>query len=419
MHDRATHSGLAVLSTLALVLLVASPAAADCQEFCFDGGIRLDGSVKPPPGGGAWGCWNPELAQDTCNTPPDPCPPTSTPTFTFADDLDGTDDGQLIALNDTQATCGTLTVDKSGYYRIFDIELSESCAKQKDETGYLTITNSCNSAGWAAEANAGQRFLILDSDNTNDCTKDADCQGGLVCRDGNNGGRCCVSPKPTFMGTFLLVAGEKNTICLHHWCPEWKAEKQKSGADLGFVTASGKCEGINSIHFRIRADAIACADDTRLYPCTFGCQQGTCLPDPCERANCPAFCKDGVCLPDNPCAGLSCPHGCKNGRCLQAPSTPQGKDLDGDGYLDSADCNDSDANINPAAQEVCGNGKDDDCDGAVDEADCSGSGPGGGPGTADDGCSCALQGSPSSSLLWLLLLGLTVWRRSRARTRRP
>src|SRR5947207_15287789 len=41
------------------------------------------------------------------------------------------------------------------------------------------------------------------------------------------------------------------------------------------------------------------------------------------------------------------------------------------GYLsDRADCNDGNAAINPAAQEVC-NGADDDCDGLTDDADPS------------------------------------------------
>lgn len=42
-------------------------------------------------------------------------------------------------------------------------------------------------------------------------------------------------------------------------------------------------------------------------------------------------------------------------------------DLDGDGYTPNAgDCNDSDINISPLAQEVC-DGKDNDCEGGIDE----------------------------------------------------
>jgi hypothetical protein len=424
MVSSASRAALTIALTLGLVVLFAAPASADCppgSEFCFDGGAGGDGGK--PPGGGASGCWSPELGKDTCNTPPEPCPPTTQPPFVFSDDKDGTDDGQLVALNDGKVPCGTLRVDKTGYYRIFDLELSESCAKQKDETGWVTIANSCNPDGWAIEANADKRFLIVDADNTNDCSKDSECAGGLTCRDGTNGGRCCVSPKPTFMGTFLLVAGEDNEVCLHHWCPIWSAEKAKSGQDLGFVTAD--CKGINSIHFRIGADAIACADDTELYPCTFGCQAGKCLPDPCIAANCPGFCKDGLCLDENPCAGLSCQHGCDNGRCLQAPTTPAGEDRDGDGYRGGSDCDDDDPAVNPSAREICGNSKDDDCDGAVDESDCSSSSgfdgsPGSGAsGAADEGCGCGVEsGAARGWPLALVLLCLGLWSRGRERRER-
>jgi hypothetical protein len=399
---------------VATVLALQSPGYAECPpgvEFCFDGGV--------PGGGGAAECWSEELQQDICNEPPAPCDPGPDPVFQFIDDQDGEDDGQIYALGSGSpaVSCGTLTVDKTGYYQIFDTELSESCSDQLDETGYLRITNSCNPNGVAVEANAGDRFVVLDSDNTPPCTTDADCGAGKVCREGNNHGNCCVPDKPTFMGTFLLVAGENNTICLYHWCPVWLAEKQKSGTDLGFVTAD--CTGsVNSVHFKVGQTAIACEENETLKPCSWGCENGQCLPDPCEAANCPAYCKDGVCLSENPCANMQCKYGCKNGRCLQPKSAP-GPDNDGDGYPFTADCDDNDPLVNPAMNEVCGNGIDDDCDGMFDESDCGtsatgdagaggdGSGGGGGSGEGDDGCSCVL-GSPGGPALGLACLGLAL-----------
>jgi hypothetical protein len=53
------------------------------------------------------------------------------------------------------------------------------------------------------------------------------------------------------------------------------------------------------------------------------------------------------------------------------PAGPNG-DWDQDGYTPAnGDCNDSLAQVNPAAVELPGNGLDDDCDGAVDEPDFS------------------------------------------------
>lgn len=52
---------------------------------------------------------------------------------------------------------------------------------------------------------------------------------------------------------------------------------------------------------------------------------------------------------------------------------PVDHDLDNDGYTGSQfggpDCNDSNANVHPGANENCGNGVDDDCDGDVDSED--------------------------------------------------
>lgn len=57
-------------------------------------------------------------------------------------------------------------------------------------------------------------------------------------------------------------------------------------------------------------------------------------------------------------------------------SPPPCTDLDGDGYgipasslctYPGLDCDDSDGDVNPAGEEICGNAIDDDCDGKTDE----------------------------------------------------
>ena len=47
-------------------------------------------------------------------------------------------------------------------------------------------------------------------------------------------------------------------------------------------------------------------------------------------------------------------------------ATPATVDADGDGFMDTEDCNDSDAAISPASVELC-DGVDNDCDGDIDE----------------------------------------------------
>ena len=111
-------------------------------------------------------------------------------------------DGQIAVLgNDDDEDCAVVLVKETGYYALFDTELSESCADQKDETGYLTVHNSCNGEGWAVERNAGERYLVLDADNEGaGCQADAECGADEVCREGNNHGTCCVPAEPVYMG---------------------------------------------------------------------------------------------------------------------------------------------------------------------------------------------------------------------------
>jgi MYXO-CTERM domain-containing protein len=396
-----------------------SPDYPECDPQCKAGEI-CDPSCDNH-------CWDQEFG-DTCTDAPPPCQPgDSERLFEFIDDQDDDpDDGQIFVRSDREpfVSCGTLRVEQTGYYAIFDSELSESCSDQLDETGYLTITNSCNGQGWATERNARERFVVPDSDNSEPCDSDDECGSGKVCREGNSHGRCCVPAEPVFMGTFLLVAGEDNRICINHWCPDWRVEN--STEDFGFVVDG--CEGSpNSIHFQVAASALACLDDTTLQDCSWGCAGGECLPDPCDSVSCDRYCKDGECLDHNPCDDVNCLHGCVRGRCLQAPNA-RGADADGDGFSNLADCNDGDAQIHPNHPEECGNGVDDDCDGTAEEA-CgamgalapqggaagSGAGADGPAAGGDDGCGCQVPGSSRSSWpawpLALCTLGLLVARR--------
>src|SRR5690554_3499493 len=126
----------------------------------------------------------------------------------------------------------------------------------------------------------------------------------------------------------------------------------------------------------------------------FGYGEG-CLGPDCDDSNPDIYpgalevCGNGI---DENCDGQDaiCPQNCT--------------DLDGDGYgpagqnsdcpREGVDCDDTDASVNPGAEEVC-NGIDDNCDGRIDEcesaeASCSGSAPG-------DACVVAIGQSCASN----------------------
>ena len=355
-------------------------------------------------------------------------------------------DGELFVLGNESAAkmdCGIVLVKETGYYAIYDAELSESCADQLDETGYITVHNTCNGDGWATTRNVEERYLVLDRDNTGaGCATDGECQASYVCREGMNHGNCCVPEEPVYVGTFLLVASEENVICIHHWCPEWKdyigASSGYNGADYGWVhdesNPSVNCTTVDSIHFKIAATAIVCRQEGYIQACAGGCVGGECLPHPCFGAQCAAYCQMGndgqtECVDTNPCGAIACPNGCMFGLCLQDQSV-QGDDGDGDGYPQLADCNDANPDMNPGEVEACGNGIDDDCNGFVD--DCGSTGDGGNPlidggmagtggsgagassgasnasaGSEDSGgCGCRLAGGGTAGLGLAGLLGL-------------
>ncbi len=104
-------------------------------------------------------------------------------------------------------------------------------------------------------------------------------------------------------------------------------------------------------------------------------------------------------------------------------------DADGDGWqdadctrracLEALDCDDSDPEVNPDAEEICFDGKDNDCDGVmdIDHAPCQPEVPRGGPPVRGSrGCGCGSAGS--SAPLWGLL-GLLGLARRRGAHRSP
>ena len=113
-------------------------------------------------------------------------------------------------------------------------------------------------------------------------------------------------------------------------------------------------------------------DDADCVPCLDGDGDGYGLP---ANENCtfPEEDCDDTDPEVNPAADEVC-----NGIDDNCDDVTDDVDSDGDGYIAEAcggtDCDDGEAAVNPGAHEVCDNGIDDDCDGTVDgdDPDCAG-----------------------------------------------
>jgi len=274
--------------------------------FDYEGVTHCDGGGDHPDGGGEWACeerggeyycvdrtpdypdggggghWSCRFTREfrVCDwhdgggdggIPRTECSDDRRGAVSFLDELDGDPDGELAVRGDDPArseACATVRVMETGYYTLYDDALAESCAEQVDEIGYVTITNSCNSDGNPVERNTSDRFVIADMDNVGRCSEDAECGAGSSCITRSaHFGPCCVPTAPALVGTFLLLAGEDNRICLHHACPEIRAGTLR-GADE-FVT--GGCEGsVNSVHLRLDGAAFICPDPSLEFPLACG-----------------------------------------------------------------------------------------------------------------------------------------------------
>ena len=99
--------------------------------------------------------------------------------------------------------------------------------------------------------------------------------------------------------------------------------------------------------------------------------------------------------------------------CMGA-SNPGQEDLDNDTVGPPCDCDDSDPDVSPGAEELCSNGVDDDCDGLVDgdDPDCASGGWGLASGAVQASSGDGSGSQPFNALGLLLLPGLflVAWR---------
>ena len=193
------------------------------------------------------------------------------------------------------------------------------------------------------------------------CLADADCAGDLVCdstldlcveclddADCGDGGQC----------------DEAMNVCIE--CVD-DADCAYPDANCAFsVCIDGECV-TGAV-----PDGLPCSDGD---PCTLDdqCEGGECVggvtdpdcvPTGCEGDPDGTPCDDGDdCTLDDFCLAGVCVGGALDPSCAE-------QDLDGDGFTPAeGDCDDTDADVNPAAAEVCGDNKDNDCNGTIDD-DC-------------------------------------------------
>jgi cysteine-rich repeat protein len=219
---------------------------------------------------------------------------------------------------------------------VIDPALGEECDDENDVPGD-GCENDCD----------------LTCENAADCDDGRPCNGAETCSDDN----VCVAGTPLGSGASCEQASGEAGVCR-------EADCVRAGCGNTIVDAGEACDDGNT------DDGDGCDSD-----CTFSCETDSDCDDgsvctgseTCDTAN--HVCVAGTlleCEDSSPCTRDECDSvmGCVY------PLV----DMDGDGYASSnlgacgTDCNDSRADVNPGAVELCGDALDSDCNGEVNPA---------------------------------------------------
>jgi hypothetical protein len=233
-------------------------------------------------------------------------------------------------------------------WTINDVCISGSCVGEPDSDGDGYGNDDCDDSNY--DINPGAPEVCGDG-HDNDCDGltddyDPDC---FECNPGETSD-CDVQ-----LG---VCAGSQKTCSEQgKWGTCSEAEYNYTG---NYQAEETKCDGLDN-------DCDGETDEGCECSCNEDCDDyNVCTIDQCI---------DGVCMYENAEDGTVCDDGnlsTINDVCSVGVCTGQ-TDEDGDGYGDD-DCDDSNPNINPGAEEICDDGVDNNCNGLTDcdDSSCSG-----------------------------------------------
>ena len=129
----------------------------------------------------------------------------------------------VLSWSNTSAS-GTLTAPQQGWYHVFNQNVAESGASQRNESAYFRVTNATHPSGEPRWGNCGDDWVLPDKDN--------------------NGSTALFY----YIGTFWLDSGD-NALTMHHYCPDYRSGSCTWMHDGQDSEATCESDNPNSVHF--------------------------------------------------------------------------------------------------------------------------------------------------------------------------